>query len=69
MRPLRMVHPRNAEALIDEGDFARDERLPYWAEIWPSAYTLARVLTGQLGEGEVRTALDALLRRSTETEA
>jgi predicted nicotinamide N-methyase len=28
--------------LIDEGDFDRDERLPYWAELWPSALALAR---------------------------
>ena len=30
-----------ADALIDEEDFARDERLPYWAELWPSAVALA----------------------------
>src|SRR5262249_55245429 len=28
--------------LINEDDFNRDERLPYWAEVWPSAYVLAR---------------------------
>ncbi len=27
---------------MDEEDFARDERLPYWAELWPSAVALAR---------------------------
>jgi predicted nicotinamide N-methyase len=31
--------------LIDEGDFDRDERLPYWAELWPSALALARYLS------------------------
>jgi predicted nicotinamide N-methyase len=31
--------------LIDEKDFARDERLPYWAELWPSAIALARYLS------------------------
>jgi predicted nicotinamide N-methyase len=30
--------------LIDEEDFDRDERLPYWAELWPSALALARYL-------------------------
>ena len=38
----RVVHPAAADALIDEEAFARDERLPYWAELWPSAVTLAR---------------------------
>lgn len=40
-RALRLVHPSNAEALISEEDFARDERLPYWADIWPSSLVLA----------------------------
>ncbi len=48
----RMVHPAAADALIDEEDFDRNERLPYWAELWPSAIALARRvalldLTGQ----------------------
>jgi predicted nicotinamide N-methyase len=30
---------------LDEEDFERDERLPYWAELWPSAIALARYLT------------------------
>ncbi len=34
-----------ADALIDEEDFARDERIPYWAELWPSAVALARYLS------------------------
>jgi predicted nicotinamide N-methyase len=37
-----VTHPTAADALIDEEDFARDERLPYWAELWPSAVALAR---------------------------
>jgi predicted nicotinamide N-methyase len=41
--PLRLsiVRPRSAEELIDEAEYARDERLPYWAELWPSGRTLA----------------------------
>jgi predicted nicotinamide N-methyase len=31
--------------LIDEADFDRDERLPYWADLWPSALALARHLS------------------------
>lgn len=34
--------PADAEALIDEDAFAADERLPYWAELWPSAVALTR---------------------------
>ncbi|MCA1715562.1 MAG: methyltransferase domain-containing protein [Actinobacteria bacterium] len=38
----RMTHPVEADALIDEEEFDRDERLPYWAELWPSSVALAR---------------------------
>jgi predicted nicotinamide N-methyase len=38
----RMTHPALADALIDEEEFAQDERLPYWAELWPSSMALAR---------------------------
>ena len=40
----RIVHPAVADALIDEEDFDRNERLPYWADLWPSAIALARRL-------------------------
>lgn len=40
-RTFEMRHPRSADELIDDKAFNRDERLPYWAEIWPSAYVLA----------------------------
>lgn len=36
--------PESSEALIDEEAFDLDERLPYWAELWPSAKALARYL-------------------------
>jgi ETFB lysine methyltransferase len=43
---FRLVHPRSADDLISEEEFDKDERLPYWAEVWPSAYVLAgRILT------------------------
>lgn len=38
---VNVIRPRSAEDLIDESDFARDERLPYWAELWPSSTVLA----------------------------
>ena len=43
-RPLALLRPENAEELIDEAAFAREEFLPYWAELWPSALALARAL-------------------------
>jgi predicted nicotinamide N-methyase len=43
-RRLEILRPRSAEDLIDEAEFARDERLPYWAELWPSARVLADAL-------------------------
>ena len=43
-RELRLLRPRDPEALIDEGAFAHDEFLPYWAELWPSAHALTEVL-------------------------
>ncbi len=41
---LRIRRPPSAEDLIDEQEFAHDERLPYWAEVWPSARVLCGVL-------------------------
>lgn len=41
-KTFRITLPSVADALIDEEDFAGDERLPYWAELWPSAVALAR---------------------------
>jgi predicted nicotinamide N-methyase len=43
-RRYRLRRPRSAEELIDERDYERDERLPYWAELWPSALPLAEAL-------------------------
>ena len=43
-RAFTLLRPRSAEALIDEGEYARDERLPYWAELWPSGRVLADAL-------------------------
>jgi predicted nicotinamide N-methyase len=43
-RDLRLLRPRDAEALLDEEAFAREEFLPYWAELWPSSLALARTV-------------------------
>ena len=55
-RMLSILHPANAEELIDEQDFARDERLPYWAELWPSARIMAAEIIAMPGGG--RTLLE-----------
>jgi predicted nicotinamide N-methyase len=40
-RTLRLLHPPDPTELIDEAAFEREEFLPYWAELWPSARALA----------------------------
>ena len=39
-----LLLPRSADELIDEEAFDADERLPYWADLWPSARALAHFL-------------------------
>jgi len=41
-RTLSVLRPPDAEALLDEEAFEREEFLPYWAELWPSGLALAR---------------------------
>lgn len=41
-RVYRVYQPETADALVDEAEFDHDERLPYWANLWPSAIALAR---------------------------
>ena len=43
-RTIRLLMPANSDELISEADFDRDERLPYWADLWPSARILAEEL-------------------------
>ena len=50
-RKLSLLHPESADELIDEADFERDERLPYWADIWPSARILASYVAQLDGKG------------------
>jgi len=45
-RTINVIRPRSAEDLISEADFERDERLPYWAELWPSSTVLASFVMG-----------------------
>lgn len=40
-RDIALLSPANADDLISEDDYVKDERLPYWADLWPSAQVLA----------------------------
>jgi len=55
-RGVRLERPRSADELISEADFAKDERLPYWADVWPSSTALAASVVGLAGNG--RRALE-----------
>jgi predicted nicotinamide N-methyase len=44
---LAIVRPRDADDLLDERAFEREEFLPYWAELWPSAVVLARAVAAR----------------------
>jgi predicted nicotinamide N-methyase len=50
-RDLRLLRPRDSEALLDEDAFEREEYLPYWAELWPSSLALARAIAGRALRG------------------
>ena len=50
-RDLRLLRPRDAEALLDEDAFEHEEYLPYWAELWPSSLALARAIGGRALRG------------------
>lgn len=50
-RELVILRPRNADDLITEADYVKDERLPYWADIWPSSMMLAERLLEEKGSG------------------
>jgi ETFB lysine methyltransferase len=55
-RHYELLRPRSVDDLISEEDFAVDERIPYWADCWPSARVLAERLAGERGRG--RTLLE-----------
>jgi predicted nicotinamide N-methyase len=63
-RTVNLEKPRNADDLISEADFVRDERLPYWADLWPASVVLAdyvlreRALLGAVPDGPRPTALE-----------
>jgi predicted nicotinamide N-methyase len=49
---LSLLRPVSPDALLDEEAFARDEFLPYWAELWASGVALARAV----GESDLKGA-------------
>lgn len=55
-RSFSILKPANADDLIREEDFVKDERLPYWADVWPSSIVLAEKLLTLDGGG--KTALE-----------
>lgn len=48
--------PQNADELISEADYVMDERLPYWADLWPAARMLATTVLG--AESRKRSLLE-----------
>jgi len=40
-KTFSILRPRNSDDLIREEDFVKDERLPYWADVWPASTVLA----------------------------
>ena len=46
-RTVRMLRPRDGDAVLDEllaEDDPDEDRLPFWAELWPSGIALARAI-------------------------
>jgi len=53
-RTFSILRPRNSDDLIREEDFVKDERLPYWADVWPSSTILAAHLVSLAESGRPR---------------
>lgn len=65
---VRLLKPRNADDLISEADYVRDERLPYWADLWASSEVLGRyVIEERETLWSIAAARDALRRGQTPT--
>lgn len=46
-REIVLERPRESESLLDDDAFGDDERLPYWADLWPSGVALAAAVVGR----------------------
>jgi predicted nicotinamide N-methyase len=51
-RSWTIRRPASCDDLICEEDFDRDDRLPYWAELWPSARVMADHIGRRQGAGQ-----------------
>ena len=54
-RMLSILRPRNSDDLSREEEFVKDERLPYWADIWPASTVLATHMIGLSGKSRGST--------------
>jgi len=43
-RSLRLLCVKDADSLLDREEYVREERLPYWAEVWASGLALAEYI-------------------------
>jgi predicted nicotinamide N-methyase len=43
-RELSLTRPIDAESLLEDEAFEREEFLPYWAELWPAGRALAEIV-------------------------
>lgn len=57
--------PQNADLLISEEDYVKDERLPYWADLWPAARLLATTALETNGVGKTLLELGCGLGLAT----
>ncbi len=55
-RHYDLLRPGSLDELISEEDFALDDRIPYWADCWPSSRVLAERIAREAGRG--RTLLE-----------
>jgi predicted nicotinamide N-methyase len=44
---VTLLHPARSDDLISEADFVGDDRMPYWADIWPASRILANEVRGE----------------------
>ena len=58
---IKLEQVADVEKLVDEitdDEFNQDERLPYWAEVWPSAMALAEYILSNQNEFRHKNAIE-----------
>lgn len=48
---IALLRPRDYDAMLIEEAFEREDLLPYWSQVWPSARELAEVLAARQWRG------------------